>query len=263
MTIKIKKSLPLFKAFLDKKELLEGQPKTSHRLRGNDGETKIKPLTYEQVMGGYLIDHNTAGITKIAHDPKSGVTTTVDPEYASPDMVLDRLASEGIEVVTLVGPSWKKMGKKPGAKVTLADAKQYVSDLMEDQKGLEIAKGASGEGSKGGKVIGHTKSGKPIYDHFEHPGHSTFTPKDHEHAAMMHDSHGVGVDRKIIGRINKKEGIKSTGFYSDSDKIKNFSEKFKAETTPKERQKKEHHRLQANKHAEASYIYENTFGEKE
>lgn len=43
-----------------------------------------------------------------------------------------------------------------------------------------------GEGSKGGKVIGHTKSGKPIYDTFSHEGHKSFTKKDHMEASLAH-----------------------------------------------------------------------------
>jgi len=41
----------------------------------------------------------------------------------------------------------------------------------------------SGEGSRGGKVIGHTKSGKPIYDDPNHESHKNFTSEDHYNAA--------------------------------------------------------------------------------
>lgn len=41
----------------------------------------------------------------------------------------------------------------------------------------------AGEGSRGGKIIGHTKSGKPIYDTANHESHSNFTAADHEDAA--------------------------------------------------------------------------------
>jgi hypothetical protein len=45
-----------------------------------------------------------------------------------------------------------------------------------------------GEGSRGGKVIGHTQSGKPIYENFEHKGHKNFTKTDHEDALLTHYS---------------------------------------------------------------------------
>src|SRR5690349_8453397 len=42
------------------------------------------------------------------------------------------------------------------------------------------------EGSRGGKVIGHTKSGKAIYDTHNHPGHKDFTSEDHREAMNAH-----------------------------------------------------------------------------
>lgn len=43
----------------------------------------------------------------------------------------------------------------------------------------------AGEGSRGGNIIGHTKSGKPIYDLFKHPQHNAFTAQDHHEAAKI------------------------------------------------------------------------------
>ena len=43
-----------------------------------------------------------------------------------------------------------------------------------------------GEGSKGGKVIGHTISGKPIYENANHASHKDFTAVDHGNAAFHH-----------------------------------------------------------------------------
>lgn len=42
------------------------------------------------------------------------------------------------------------------------------------------------EGSKGGKVIGHTRSGKPIYETYDHPTHKKFTSADHNDASKLH-----------------------------------------------------------------------------
>lgn len=44
------------------------------------------------------------------------------------------------------------------------------------------------EGSHGGHVIGHTRSGKPIYDSHSHPEHKDFTSKDHFDAANVHNT---------------------------------------------------------------------------
>lgn len=45
-----------------------------------------------------------------------------------------------------------------------------------------------GEGSRGGKIIGHTSSGKPIYMNHKHPSHSSFSQQDHMEAATLHGS---------------------------------------------------------------------------
>jgi hypothetical protein len=50
--------------------------------------------------------------------------------------------------------------------------------------GEPIKKG--GEGSKGGKVIGHTKSGKPVYESPDHREHLVFSKQDHKDAAGIH-----------------------------------------------------------------------------
>jgi hypothetical protein len=50
--------------------------------------------------------------------------------------------------------------------------------------------GKSGAGSRGGKVIGKTRSGKPIYDSHDHKGHAGFSKDDHKDAAKLHDDLG-------------------------------------------------------------------------
>lgn len=43
-----------------------------------------------------------------------------------------------------------------------------------------------GEGSRGGKIIGHTKSGKPIYKNANHIEHKNFNKEDHADAENLH-----------------------------------------------------------------------------
>jgi hypothetical protein len=43
------------------------------------------------------------------------------------------------------------------------------------------------EGARGGKVIGHTKSGKPIYDSAKHEGHKNFSIAEHDDAIRIHE----------------------------------------------------------------------------
>ena len=66
--------------------------------------------------------------------------------------------------------------------------KAYKAGLLTKEQVIDICKArAGGEGSRGGKVIGHTKSGKPIYDSANHESHrNTFTKEDHNDAIDLH-----------------------------------------------------------------------------
>lgn len=54
------------------------------------------------------------------------------------------------------------------------------------KKGEESELEKAGEGSKGGKVIGHTKSGKPIYDNHKNSTAKKYTPEEHADAYEAH-----------------------------------------------------------------------------
>lgn len=41
------------------------------------------------------------------------------------------------------------------------------------------------EGARGGRVIGHTKSGKPIYESHNHESHNNFNEQDHRDASVL------------------------------------------------------------------------------
>lgn len=60
----------------------------------------------------------------------------------------------------------------------------------------------AGVGSRGGKVIGHTASGKPIYDSASHQAHKNFTAPEHHEASNAHI--------EIAGK-HEKAGDKGTG----------------------------------------------------
>lgn len=49
-----------------------------------------------------------------------------------------------------------------------------------------LEKGTGGEGSHGGHVIGHTRSGKPIYESSHNPSHQNFKAQDHRDAMNHH-----------------------------------------------------------------------------
>lgn len=56
-------------------------------------------------------------------------------------------------------------------------------------KSLELFE-KGGEGSRGGKIIGHTKSGKPIYSHGYHTDYSSknYSSEDHEDISNHHSN---------------------------------------------------------------------------
>lgn len=64
----------------------------------------------------------------------------------------------------------------------LANVEELLGKKLNASTILEKA-----EGSRGGKVIGHTKSGKAIYDKSNHSGHDNFTLSDHQDAYSAHD----------------------------------------------------------------------------
>ena len=77
----------------------------------------------------------------------------------------------------------------------------YGVDLTQFEKG--------GEGSKGGKIIGHTKSGKPVYanKNATHKDYNDFTKEDHEDASVINvnyakDAFQESKKRKDGGNIN-------------------------------------------------------------
>lgn len=62
-----------------------------------------------------------------------------------------------------------------------------------------LSKAGTGEGSHGGHVIGHTRSGKPIYASSAHPEHSGFKPQEHTDAMNQH----YEIWSKTQDKINK------------------------------------------------------------
>lgn len=66
-----------------------------------------------------------------------------------------------------------------------------LSDTLDD-----LIKSTPGEGSRGGKIIGHTRSGKPVYDNHGHAAHAGFSKPDHRDAAKMHDHIQEEMDKK-------------------------------------------------------------------
>lgn len=61
-------------------------------------------------------------------------------------------------------------------------------------EGLKVD--AGGEGSRGGLILGHTNSGKPVYKNFKHPSHVKFSHEEHSQAENIHDRYHAAVKKQ-------------------------------------------------------------------
>lgn len=92
----------------------------------------------------------------------------------------------------------------------------------------DIEKG--GEGSRGGKIIGHTESGKPIYENHDHPAHKNFTSNDHTDAVYAHvnltsrKSLATKEEKKKHLEEGKKHGASSHTAKQDPDSLDEYKQ---------------------------------------
>lgn len=105
-------------------------------------------------------------------------------------------------VVSDNGKRYTVKGKGYQVEATHGEIELKKASVEDDDDDIE----KGGEGSKGGNVIGHTKSGKPIYDKFDHPAHKNFTAQDHSNAITAHID---DVEKKVYS-LKKKSGIEPT-----------------------------------------------------
>lgn len=86
------------------------------------------------------------------------------------------------------------------------------------QKNFEKAN--TGEGSRGGKIIGHTKSGKPVYEDKggDHKAYENFSSQDHRDAMDYHWKLSDKYFREKKKLEKKGEGIKDKSWNEASEK---------------------------------------------
>ena len=77
--------------------------------------------------------------------------------------------------------------------------------------GGEVRIDTEGEGSRGGHIIGHTSSGKPVYSSFHHSGHKGFSEEEHIQAQRLQRKRGETAAREGKGSVYsnalKHEGL--------------------------------------------------------
>ena len=105
-----------------------------------------------------------------------------------------------------------------------------MPDFGKSEEALDdLIKGA-GEGSRGGKIVGHTRSGKPIYDSFSHPSHKEFSANDHHDAAGVHygkaDRARKQENKDAHSGMADPHSVKAEDMdYENPPKPRNFSDK--------------------------------------
>lgn len=130
------------------------------------------------------------------------------------------------------------------------------------------------EGSRGGHILGHTKSGKPIYDKFEHKEHKDFTTQDHRDSALkhseqaafykegsvkakhheeQHDKHAAQVGDKGLFPIGKTKSGKAVYNKASDEAHKDFTYK-DHEDAEKIHREKQHESLKKQFDSEKKYI---------
>lgn len=73
----------------------------------------------------------------------------------------------------------------------ITDRKQAIAIAYSEsglEKGFDTELEKGGEGSRGGHIIGHTKSGKPVYEKKTHTSYKEFTEQDHFDAEALHSN---------------------------------------------------------------------------
>lgn len=108
-----------------------------------------------------------------------------------------------------------------------------ISDNIVKGFGIDVNEDTlekSGEGSKGGKVIGHTKSGKPVYES-KHADHYTdFSRQDHADAKNLHKEkaqrHAKAADKSRDSKSQEKRGSakKHSEYYDNHMKMATYHE---------------------------------------
>lgn len=216
----IKKSIPLKKLKPTQSEINENKVRDMV-------EKGYKPDYFITGKKGYLLDaHHGWAASLEQMDPESNVTVyqiKLDPKEALRRVNLlkgierydleDQVVSKAIDIVAMAS---EEDQIKVGQIVRMYDAgklegewicKAQVISYALDEAGL-IKK--AGEGSRGGHVIGHTKSGKPIYDSAKHPDHSSFTKQDHQDAIDAHKNILATTKNDIVGQERKKEWVRGS-----------------------------------------------------
>lgn len=214
------------------------------RILSNYKETETLVKSFEGLMKKSMTTENVPGkelplkngkIIKDDSNPDDGMFKAgTDEQQAKTKKVMDEWKSG-----TLKGPDGKVItDRKQAIAVALSEA--GLSKVEKSEAVEKIEKG--GEGSRGGKVIGHTKSGKPIYSQANHDSHKNFNAEDHFNA--MH----------VQGEFaNSKKSLKDESWQKHKDEESEHYKHFKKEAGDKDSSIVYNKQSESIKHAKEQY----------
>lgn len=136
----------------------------------------------EGTRGGKIIGHTSSGkpIYGSHSHPSHGLFTTKDHRDAV------KVHSKRAKVLEEARSNFLKVEGSRAHKEVSETIKHHESQAKLHMAARKKVKTDVGEGTRGGKVIGHTSSGKPIYESHGHPSHKEFTKAEHQEAAGVH-----------------------------------------------------------------------------
>ena len=207
-------------SFNNGEEIVKGKKIEEKKVEKGEDEEKE-----EKLQGGKgdnkgwqdIADKHGVDLDKIMKQVAIGLK--VEKEHTSEEkeaeeIVKDHLMEDPKYYTSKKDKNW---GKKEAENTEKEEKNEEVekSNKSDIEKAFDVLEKPmfekGGEGSKGGHIIGHTKSGKPIYDHANHPSHEHFTSEDHEDAASIYEKESNHREKENspknekLGHLRKKE----------------------------------------------------------
>lgn len=183
--------------FLERKRTIDAtygrlEKSEENDIEKSEGSRGGKVIGHTKSGKAIYINHNHSDHKEFAHDDHADAAEKHSRISAGSLKADDRLQHS-----LSANHHWKKAYEKSSIKkseddepteedMIKADAEfdlMKSTELLDQPFNLDIIKG---EGSRGGKVIGHTKSGKAIYADTNHASHAKFTSQDHLDASDQH-----------------------------------------------------------------------------
>lgn len=187
----------------------------------------------EGSKGGTVIGHTSTGKPIYAHRPYEHHSKEELHKLADKKAGRDRM-----NAINELSLRYEQVSGKKASSLALDRKEPFITKPESN-----IEKG--GEGSRGGKIIGHTKSGKAIYDTASHESHKDFTPEDHNDAYKIHhDQMFDDRDRTQHHRTQRdvhssQSDLKSKKAYEEKLATRKIAEKNKVEIDKLNKERKQ------------------------